>query len=292
MDKLYELLLDKIEKKISTKAFMFVLGVMALLLLDYSNKILLESIKSVSILLIFLFSLLIIYYLYIKKQVKNFAYEHDCREYEDDRYVIDCEKYDITINHRKKCVLWNGKPHIIFEIKNKSNEIIENIEGYIDLFVRETCIIHQKIKIDYVLPQLAKEEKLLDDERAYRSWETAKFILIEQEQMKIFNGELRVMLPDIDYWLIKNKTWYVMKLKLERLLVLLKWIWNGGGYKIGRRKDYIIRQIKKYSFRIILIICSLLLIGTVILLLFILGREIYDWAKLHVNTYINLINKS
>lgn len=290
MDKIYELLLDKIDKKLSTKAFIFVLGFLALLFLDYSNKILLESIKTVSVLLILLLFLLLIYILYIKKAVKNFTYEHDCREYEDDKYIINCEKYDITIYHRKKCILWNGKPHIIFEIKNNSNEIIENIEGYIDLFVRETCIIHQKIKIDYLLPHLAKEEKLLDDERAYRSWEIAKFVLKEQEQVKIFGGELRFMLPDIDYFLIKNITWHVMKLKLERPLLFFKWIWNGGGYKIGTRKDYIIRQIKKYSYRFILIICSLFVIGMAIIFIYILEKEICVWTQLHAKTYIDLLN--
>ena len=262
---------------------------MVILFLDYSNKILLESIKAVTILLIFLFFLLVIYFSYIKKAVNNFTYEHDCKECEEDKYIINCEKYDITIYHRKKCILWNGKPHIIIVLKNNSNEIIENIEGYIDLFVRETCIIHQKIKIDYILPHLAKEEKLLDDERAYRSWEIAKFIIKEKEQVKIFSGELRFMISDIDYWFIKRKTWHVMKLKLEKPLLSLRWIWNGG-YKNERRKEYIIRQIEKYSFRFILIICSLVMIGVAIIFLYILGNEIYDWTQLHVKTYIDLLS--
>lgn len=286
MNKIYELLLDKIDKKLSTKSFVCVLVFLVLFILDYSNKILFDSIKSVFILLIFLLFLLAIYFLYIKKEVKNYTYVHDCREYEDDIYVINCEKYEITIIHRKETILWNGKQDIMLEIKNKSNEIIENIEGYIDLFVEETCIIHQKINIDYVLPKLSKEEKLLDDERAYRSWETAKFILKEEGQVKIFSGELRFLLPDFDYWLIKNKTWHVIKLKLENPLLFFKWVWNGGSCKIGTRKDYIIQQIKKYSYRILLIICSLFLIGMAICLIFIFGKEIYDWINLHINTYI------
>lgn len=287
MDKIYELLLDKIDKKLSVKTFLCVTGILAVAILDYDKKILLESISTIKLLVISVVVIGLIYLLVIKKSVKKFIYEHDSREYENDNYTIDCSKYEITINHIKRHVLWGGKPEIKFKIRNKTNEIIEDLEGYIDLFFGETCIIHKKIKIDYILPDLAREEILLDNELAYRSWETAKFVLVENEgKIKVFSGGIQFLIQDIEYWLIKNKTWHVVKEKLRKPVLMINWLWNGGRHKIGKKRDNIIRKIKTIIYRIVMIACGVIIIVLIFLWMYMLGHEIYKWIILHVNTYL------
>lgn len=287
MDKIYELLLDKIDKKLSVRAFLCVIGILAVAILDYDKKILLESISTIKFLVISSVVIGLIYLLVVKRSVKEFIYEQDSREYENDNYTINCSKYEITINHIKSRVLWGGNPEIKFKIRNKTDEIIENLEGYIDLFSRDTCIIHEKIKIDYILPDLAREEMLLDNELAYRSWETAKFVLVENEgKIKVFSGDIRSSIPDIEYLLIKNKTWHVVKEKLRKPVPMINWLWNGGRHKIGKKRDNIIRKIKKIIYRILMIACGVIIIAVILLWMYMLGHEIYKWIILHVNTYL------
>jgi hypothetical protein len=169
----------------------------------------------------------LIYLLVAKRGIKKFIYRYAAREYEDDNYTIDCFKYEITIYHMKRCILWGRKPKIKFKIRNKTDKIIEDLEGYIDLFFGDTCIIHKKIKIDYILPNLAREEILLDNELAYRNWETAKFVLVENKgKMEAFSGGIRFLIPDIEYLLIKNKTCHVAKEKFRKPVSMINWLWS------------------------------------------------------------------
>lgn len=271
MDKLYELLLEKIDKKLSTRAFFCTGGILAVAGLDYSRKILLVSLDTIKFFLISIIVIWIIYLFIVKKSVKEFIYNAESREYSDDNYIIDCVKYEITIFHMKRRILWGGKPEIKFEIRNKTNEIIENLEGYIDLFFGGTCIIHKKIKIDYILPNLSKEEVLVDNELAYRSWETAKFVLVENGLVvDFFRGISRYKIIDIEYPLIKNKTIYVLKEKLKEFKNKVNWYWNS-----------------KVFYRILIIAIGVTIAVLILLWMYVLTNEIYRWIILHINTYLN-----
>lgn len=271
MDKFYELLLEKIDKKLSTRAFFCTGGVLAVAGLDYSRKILLVSLDTIKF---FLFSIIVIWIIYlfiVKKSVKEFIYSDESREYSDDNYIIDCVSYEITIFHMKRRILWGGKPEIKFKITNKTNEIIENLEGYIDLFFRDTCIIHEKINVDYILPNLSKEEMLVDNELAYRSWEKAKFVLVENGLVvDFFRGVSKNKIIDIDHLLIKNKTIYILKENLKEFKNMINWYWKG-----------------KAFYRILIMAIGVTVAVLTLFWTYVLINEIYRWIILHINTYLN-----
>lgn len=286
MDKIIEMFMDKLDKKLSTKAFVIIVGFITIIFVDYDNKILWNSISTIKVLLISAALIALFYNLIIKRKVKKFISGHDAREFKDDKYIIECGKLEIDIYHNKQCVLWGGKPNIKVRVQNKSNESIDNFCGFVDLYNRDTCIIHEKIERDYILPELAYEEKMLEGEEAFCNWETAKFICIENNERKVYSGPLRYGIPDIDYWLIGNKTWHVMKQSLERPISWIEWVWKGGSYRIQTKKDYVIRKMKTYLYRMIIGICGLILFILGIVWIFFIYREFYYWVMLHIDKFM------
>ncbi len=283
MDKMYEMLLDRIDKKLSTKYFVIIAGIWFLIEMDYKNGIFWESLKVAWLCLLTILAVFIVYKLIIKRKVSEFVYQHDAKEYSDDTYAINCGTYKIVILHKRSYILWGQKPVITVTVINKTSKAICNLSGYIDLYHRKKRIVHEKLEIDYVLPKLECEQKLLEGELAYRNWENAKFVTIDERgEPQAVPGPIRVCNPDIDYWLIGNKTWYVIKEMFRKILLRLNWYWDGGSrvYRNVRSKRISRENIKKWILRVIICICAVIFVVWV----YYVVRGGYQWIKLHIDT--------
>lgn len=60
--------------------------------------------------------------------------------------------------------------------------------------------------------------------------------------------------------------------------------WNGGGYKIGTRQDCIIRKIKSYFFRVVIVAVACAMIAEIVWLGAEVFREVVAWGELHLET--------
>ena len=284
MEKILEMFLKKLSDKLATKAFILLGVIAAVIVYDYENKILFESICAIKITISVVLVICGIYHFIIKRKVDKFIFEHNSRRLETDRYNIKCGKFEIEICHDRKPILWNGQPTITIRVINKSKESIEKFSGFIDLYFKESYVDQIRLKIDYILPGLAYKTTITKGKVTYCNWETAKFIYMENGERKICSGPFRVYIPDIDYIFIKNKTWHVIKEDLYYFRTWLECWWNGGGYRIGTWKDYIIRKIKSYFFRVVMVVVGCVVLAGVVWLGAEVFREVVAWGELHLET--------
>lgn len=285
-EKAFERVIDKLDKKLSTKAFIISILFIELIKADYDNGILYESIYIMKVSWIIAIALYLVYRFIIKKRVEDFKRKHDDKIYDNYRYSIDGIDIELVIYHNKKCILWGEEPNVTVRVINKGKEWVDNVTGYIDLYRRDICIIHEKIEIDYILPGLGFELKVLEGDKAYSDWDNAVFICTSGGHRKEYAGPKCYPMPDIDYYLIKNKTWHVIKELFCRFLVRLKWIWDGRTKGDRIDTSYKIGYVKKYMHRFLLLIAIVVVSVLLIFLCVWIIRELILCGYLHINTYL------